>query len=50
MKLLLDTHTFIWAATDDAKLSMAARELILDCDNELFLSVVSIWEMSIRPA
>jgi len=48
VKLLLDTHTFIWAATLDAKLSPTAGELILDCDNELFLSVASIWEMSIK--
>jgi PIN domain nuclease of toxin-antitoxin system len=48
MKLLLDTHTFIWAATDDTKLSPTARELLLDCDNELILSVASIWEMSIK--
>ncbi|MBN4073220.1 type II toxin-antitoxin system VapC family toxin [Mariprofundus ferrooxydans] len=48
MKLLLDTHTFIWAATLDEKLSPAARELFLDSDNELFLSTASIWEMAIK--
>jgi len=48
MRLLLDTHTFIWAATLDERLSSKARELLLDSDNELFLSTASIWEMSIK--
>lgn len=48
MRLLLDTHTLIWAATRDEKLSGRATELILDSDNELFLSVASVWEMSIK--
>ena len=48
MKLLLDTHTLIWAATLDDQLSIKAREMILDCNNDLFLSVASIWEMSIK--
>jgi len=48
MRLLLDTHTFIWAATLDEQLSSKAKTLILDSENELFLSVASIWEMSIK--
>ncbi|MDX8392233.1 MAG: type II toxin-antitoxin system VapC family toxin, partial [Mariprofundaceae bacterium] len=48
MKLLLDTHTFIWAATLDENLSSKAKELLLDNDNELFLSTASIWEMAIK--
>jgi len=48
MRLLLDTHTFIWAATLDEQLSARAKALILDSENELFLSVASIWEMSIK--
>ncbi len=48
MRFLLDTHTFIWASTLDEKLSQKARELLLDSDNELFLSTVSIWEISIK--
>jgi len=48
MKLLLDTHTFIWASTLDDRLGRKARALILDCDNELFFSVASIWEMAIK--
>ncbi|PCI43011.1 MAG: PIN domain nuclease [Proteobacteria bacterium] len=48
MRLLLDTHTLIWMASLDDKLSEKAKSLILDTDNELFLSVASIWEMSIK--
>jgi len=48
MRLLLDTHTFIWAATLDEQLSSKAKELLLDSENELFISVASIWEMSIK--
>ena len=48
MRLLLDTHTLIWMASLDDKLSEKAKSLILDTDNELFPSVASIWEMSIK--
>jgi len=48
MKFLLDTHTLIWAATLDDQLSVKAKQIILDCNNKLFLSVASIWEMSIK--
>ena|SRR6476620_3437203 len=50
MKLLLDTHTFLWWTTEDPQLSSHASELIADGHNELFLSVVSIWEISIKTA
>jgi len=48
MRLLLDTHTFIWAATLDERLSSKARDLLLNTDNELFLSTASVWEMTIK--
>ena len=47
MRLLLDTHIYIWAVTDDPKLSQAARSAILDAD-EVFVSGASIWEASIK--
>lgn len=47
MKILLDTHVFIWSATVD-KLSQAATEAFLDTKNELYLSVASYWEMAIK--
>jgi PIN domain nuclease of toxin-antitoxin system len=47
MRLLLDTHVFLWSVTDDRKLSKAARKLILDAD-DVFVSSASIWEASIK--
>ncbi len=48
MKLLLDTHTFIWWDSEPAKLSPQALALCQDQQNVLLLSVVSIWEMQIK--
>jgi PIN domain nuclease of toxin-antitoxin system len=48
MKLLLDTHIALWAITDDPKLSLRARELILTPRNLVWVSAVSIWEISIK--
>jgi PIN domain nuclease of toxin-antitoxin system len=47
MRLLLDTHVFLWAVTDDRKLTKAARKLIVDA-SEVFVSSASIWEASIK--
>ena len=48
MKLLLDTHIFIWWAGDPSKLSSQALALLQDGTNTLLLSVVSVWEMQIK--
>ena len=48
MKLLLDTHLLLWAAGDPKKLSLKARRLIADTDNELMFSAASIWEVAIK--
>ncbi|MDN7182715.1 type II toxin-antitoxin system VapC family toxin [Caballeronia sp. SEWSISQ10-4 2] len=47
MRLLLDTHIYLWAVTDSRKLSKQARKLITDAD-EVFVSSASIWEASIK--
>lgn len=47
MRLLLDTHIYLWAVTDDLKLTDAARKMILDAD-DVFVSSASIWEASIK--
>ncbi|MGH8785970.1 MAG: type II toxin-antitoxin system VapC family toxin [Cupriavidus necator] len=47
MRILLDTHVFIWAVTHDPKLSQTAERLILDAE-EVFISAASIWEISIK--
>ncbi|HET8553132.1 MAG TPA: type II toxin-antitoxin system VapC family toxin [Gammaproteobacteria bacterium] len=48
MRLLLDTCTFLWAVSDPAQLSERGRSLIIDPDNEVFLSVVSAWEIALK--
>lgn len=48
MKYLLDTHTFLWLAIDDEKLSPIARAICEDSANELFLSLASVWEIQIK--
>jgi len=48
VKLLLDTHTFIWLDTEPERLSGPALAACQEPDNELILSVVSIWEMQIK--
>lgn len=44
MKLLLDTHIWIWYLLGDARLSRTHRTLMEDDDNELLLSSISVWE------
>lgn len=48
MRCLLDTHTFLWAIDDSARLSRRAREVIEDDENDLFLSAASLCEMAIK--
>ncbi|MEM7725876.1 MAG: type II toxin-antitoxin system VapC family toxin [Cyanobacteria bacterium P01_A01_bin.45] len=48
MKLLLDTHTFLWFVNDNPKLSDHLKDLIEDTNNVSYLSVASLWEMSIK--
>ncbi len=48
MKLLLDTHIFLWYITDDNHLPAKVRDSIQDWNNEVYLSVVSIWEITIK--
>lgn len=48
MKFLLDTHLLIWAVTEDRQLSIRAFDLITDTENEIFFSVLSLWEIAIK--
>ncbi|MDJ0588555.1 MAG: type II toxin-antitoxin system VapC family toxin [Pleurocapsa sp. MO_226.B13] len=48
MKLLLDTHIFLWLIHDNERLSEEYRQAIQNPNNEKFLSVVSIWECVIK--
>jgi len=47
MRLLIDTHVYLWSVTDDPKLTKAARKLILEAE-EVFVSSASIWEAAIK--
>ncbi len=48
MKLLLDTHVLLWGLTDDFRLGVNARHLIVDPANEVLVSVVSLWEIAVK--
>ena len=48
MKLLLDTHVMLWAISDPGRLSVQARSAIASEENEVFVSVVSPWEIAIK--
>lgn len=48
MRLLLDTNALLWWARDDPTLNRQALEAINNPDNEVFVSVVSVWEISIK--
>ena len=48
MRVLIDTHVFIWWTSDVKKLSSRVHNLLLDPSTEAILSVVSIWEMQIK--
>ena len=48
MKLLLDTHLLLWAASEPNRLSSSAIVLIEAPENELFFSAASLWEIAIK--
>jgi PIN domain nuclease of toxin-antitoxin system len=48
MRLLLDTHIFIWLIDGNPNLSQTARQAIEDENNTLHLSIVSLWEITIK--
>ncbi|MDX6696273.1 MAG: hypothetical protein QOF02_3876 [Blastocatellia bacterium] len=47
MKLLLDTHAFLWFIEDNPRLSAQAKAL-LESDAELLISIASLWEIAIK--
>lgn len=48
MKLLLDTHVFLWFITGDSRLPATFRDHIRDSAHEVYLSVASIWEAVVK--
>ena len=48
MKILLDTHIALWAVLKTEALSSETKEILLSKNNEIFYSVISIWEVSLK--
>jgi PIN domain nuclease of toxin-antitoxin system len=48
MKILLDTHIFLWFISGDTQLSIDVRNVIRDPNNEVYLSAISVWEAIVK--
>ena len=48
MKLLLDTHVLIWALEDSPRLPLRIRDAIIDENNQIYVSMLSLWEIAIK--
>jgi PIN domain nuclease of toxin-antitoxin system len=48
MRILLDTHIFLWFISGDTQLSTDVRDTIRETDNEIYLSAVSVWEAIVK--
>jgi len=48
LKYIIDTHTLLWIIDDNSQLSCNAKELYLDENNEILLSIASLWELAIK--
>ncbi len=48
MKILFDTHSFIWWGSEPERLSSTARQVLDDSDHEFVLSVISVWDILIK--
>ena len=48
MNILLDTHVIIWALTNDPQLTDEAKALIMDPENTVAISTVSLWEIAVK--
>jgi PIN domain nuclease of toxin-antitoxin system len=50
VRILIDTHVFLWAILEPHRLSPVMTRLLMDPDNELLMSVASIWEIGTKYA
>ena len=48
MNILLDTHVFLWLRTEPEKVTEKVLAAYYDMDNDVFLSMASIWEIQIK--
>jgi PIN domain nuclease of toxin-antitoxin system len=47
VKLLLDTHIWLWSVTDPSRLTIRVAKALADIENELWLSSISVWELTV---
>ncbi len=48
MKLLLDTHTLLWWINDDPRLDVSVIDAINSDENDVWVSIVSLWEIAVK--
>jgi PIN domain nuclease of toxin-antitoxin system len=48
LRILVDTHTFLWALQNDRRLSAKARQILCSDEHELVFSLVSLWEIAVK--
>lgn len=48
MDLLIDTHTLLWFYAADSKLDQKTKNVILDTENNIYLSIATLWEIAIK--
>ncbi len=48
MKILLDTHILLWAVSNDVRLPEKAKKLIENMENDIYYSMLSLWEVEIK--
>ncbi len=47
MRYLIDTHVLIWSLLDSQKLSKKATSIIMNPDNDIYVSLISFWEIAL---
>ena len=48
MQCIVDTHTLLWSITDSSRISQCAAQQIKNPENEIFVSTISFWEVSLK--
>jgi PIN domain nuclease of toxin-antitoxin system len=48
LRALVDTHSFLWALLHDHRLTLTAKQILTSPENELYFSLVSLWEIAIK--
>ena len=48
MNYILDTHIFLWSLFNSKKLSDSMKKILVDVDNEIYVSLISFWEVSLK--